>query len=130
MTGTTTSRLEVTPPELSRLQPQLLARSGDSRDDTSPTPLPGTDVMNTDNKTHVESSRLLHVSRPSSGPLTSKSPTSTSTSLSRTWGLVGHLHDRCSGRRGNGRRNDSIFAHRPRARCTAVATTSATTLHR
>jgi hypothetical protein len=62
--------------------------------------------------------------------LTSKSPTSTSTSLSRTQGLVGRLHDRCPGRRGNKISNDSIFAHRPWARCTAVATTSATTLHR
>jgi hypothetical protein len=53
MTGTTVSRLEVTPLELSRLWPQLVARSGDGRDDTSPTPLPGTDIMNVDKKTHV-----------------------------------------------------------------------------
>jgi hypothetical protein len=130
MTGTTASRLEVTPPELSRLWPQLVARSGDGRDDTPPTPLPRTDIMNDDKKTHVESPRLLRVSGPSSGPLTLKSPTLTSTSLSRTWGLVGRLHDRRSGRRGNRRRNDSIFAHRPGARCTAVATASATSLHR
>jgi hypothetical protein len=45
-------------------------------------------------------------------------------------GLFGRLHDRCSGRWGDGRRNDSIFAHRSRARRTAVAATSATTLHR
>jgi hypothetical protein len=32
--------------------------------------------------------RLLHVYGPSSGPLTSKSPTSTSTSLSRTQGWL------------------------------------------
>jgi hypothetical protein len=38
MTGTMASRLEVTPPELSRLRPQLMARSGDGRDDTPPTP--------------------------------------------------------------------------------------------
>jgi hypothetical protein len=54
MIGTMVSRLEVTPPELSRLQPQPVARSGDSRDDTSLTPLPGTDTMNVNRKTHVE----------------------------------------------------------------------------
>jgi hypothetical protein len=105
------------------------AQTGDGRDNTSPTPLPGTDAMNTDRKTHVEYLRLLHVSRPSSGPLTSKSPTSTSTSLSRTRGLVGHLHDRRPGHRGNRRCDDNIFSHRPWARCTTVATTSATTQH-
>jgi len=44
----------------------------------------GTGTMNVERKTHVESSCLLCISEPSSGPLTSKSPTSTSTSLSRT----------------------------------------------
>jgi hypothetical protein len=84
MIGTMASRLEVTPPELSRLQHQPVARSGDSRDDTSTTPLPRTDTMNVDMKTHLEYPRLLHVSGPSSGPKTSRSPTSTSTGLSRT----------------------------------------------
>ena len=65
-----------------------------------------------------------------SGLLTSKFPTSTSTSPSRTGGLVDRLHDRRPGRWGDGRRNDSVFAHRPKARRTAVAPTSATTLHR
>jgi hypothetical protein len=64
------SRLEVAPPELSRQQPQLVARSKDSRDDTSATPLPRTDTMNVDRKTHVEYPRLLRVSGPSSGPKT------------------------------------------------------------
>jgi hypothetical protein len=86
MTGTTASRPEVTPPELSRLWPQLVARSGDGQDDTSSTPLLGTDTMNTDKKAHVGSLHSLCVSGPFSGPLTSKSPTSTSTSLSRTRG--------------------------------------------
>jgi hypothetical protein len=86
MTRTMASRPEATPPELSRLQPQLVVRSGDGRDDTSPTPLPRADTMNTDKKTHVGYPRLLRVSGPSNGPLTSKSPTSTSTSLSRTRG--------------------------------------------
>jgi hypothetical protein len=84
MIGTMASRLEVTPPKLSRLQPQLVARSGDGQDDTSLTPLLGTDTMNVDRKTHVEYSRLLRVSGPSSGPQTSRSPTLTSTGLSRT----------------------------------------------
>jgi hypothetical protein len=44
--------------------------------------------MNADRKTHVESPHLLCVFGPSSGPLTSKSPTSTSTSLSRTRGWL------------------------------------------
>jgi hypothetical protein len=129
MTRTTASRLEVTPPELSRLRLQLVARYGDSRDNTSPTPLPGTNTMNVDRKTHMEYPRLLRVFGPSSGPLTSRSPTSTSTSLSKTWGLVGHLHDRRPGCWGNRRRDDSIFAQCSWARCIAVATTSATTLH-
>jgi hypothetical protein len=82
MIGTTASQLKVTQPELSWLQPQPVAQSGDGRDDTSPTPLLETDTMNVDRKTHVGYPRLLRVSRPSSGPQT-KSPTSTSTSLSR-----------------------------------------------
>jgi hypothetical protein len=68
MIRTMASRLEVTPPELSQLQPQLVARSGDGRDDTSPTPLPGTDTMNADTKTHVEYPRILRISGPFSGP--------------------------------------------------------------
>jgi hypothetical protein len=110
MTETMVSSLEVTPPGLSRLWPQLVAQSGDGRGDTSPTALPGTDTMNAGRKTHVESPHLLHVSEPSSGPLTSKSPTSTSTSLSRTRGLVGRLHDCRPSHRGNRRCNDSIFS--------------------
>jgi hypothetical protein len=68
MTGTTASWLKVAPPELSRMRPQPVARPGDGRDDTPPAPLPGTDLMNADRKTHVGSPRLLHVSGPSSGP--------------------------------------------------------------
>jgi hypothetical protein len=84
MIGTIASQLKVTPLELSRLQPQPVARFGDGRDDTSPTPLPRTDTMNIDRKTHVEYPRLLRVSGPSSGPQTLRSPTSTSMSLRRT----------------------------------------------
>jgi hypothetical protein len=86
MTGTTASRLEVAPTELSRLRPRPVARPEDDRDDTPPAPLSGTDLTNVDRKTHAGSPRLLHVSGPSSGLPTSKSPTSTSTSPSRTWG--------------------------------------------
>jgi hypothetical protein len=84
MTRITASWHEAAPPELSRLRPRLVAHSGDGRDDTQIAPLPGTDLTNADRKTHVESPRLLRVSGPSSGPPTSRSPTSTSTSPSRT----------------------------------------------
>jgi hypothetical protein len=80
----TASLREVRPPELSRQQLQPAARPGDGRGTTSTTPLPGTDIIIIDRRTHVEYRRSLHVSGPFSGPLTSKSPTSTSTSLSRT----------------------------------------------
>jgi hypothetical protein len=80
----TTSLREVRPPELSWQQLQPAARPGDGRGTTSTTPLPGTDIIIVDRRTHVEYRRSLHVSGPFSGPLTSKSPTSTSTSLSRT----------------------------------------------
>jgi hypothetical protein len=84
MIGITTSLREVRPPGLSRQQLQLAARPGDGRGSTSITPLPRTDIIIVDRRTHVEYRHSLHVSGPFSGPLTSKSPTSTSTSLSRT----------------------------------------------
>jgi hypothetical protein len=68
MTGITTSRHKVAPPELRRLRPRLVAHSGDGRDDTLLTPLPGTNLTNADRKTRAESPRLLRVSGPSSGP--------------------------------------------------------------
>jgi hypothetical protein len=80
----TASLREVRPPELSRQQLQLEARPGDGRGTTLTTPLPRTDIIIVDRRTHVEYRRSLHVLGPFSGPLTSKSPTSTSTSLSRT----------------------------------------------
>jgi hypothetical protein len=43
MTGITASRLEVAPPESSRLRPRLMAHSKDGRDDTLSAPLLGTD---------------------------------------------------------------------------------------
>jgi hypothetical protein len=84
MIGITASLREVKPLELSRQQLQPAARLGDGRGTTSTTPLPGTDIIIIDRRTHVEYRRSLHISGPFSGPLTSKSPTSTSTSLSRT----------------------------------------------
>jgi hypothetical protein len=63
-------------------------------------------------------------------PLTSKSPTSTSTSLSRTGRLVGCLHHRCPSHWGNRRCDDCVLAHRPQAGCVAMATTTTPTLHR
>jgi hypothetical protein len=80
----TTSLHEVRPLGLSRQRLQLAARPRDSRGSTSVTPLPGTDTTIVAKRTHVEYQRSLRVSGPFSGPLTSKSPTSTSTSLSRT----------------------------------------------
>jgi hypothetical protein len=84
MIGITTSLHEVRPPGLSRQRLQLAAQPGDGRGSTSVTPLPGTDTIIVDRRTHVEYQRSLRVSGPFSGPLTSKSPTSTSTSLSKT----------------------------------------------
>jgi hypothetical protein len=46
------SRLEVTPLELSRQQPQLVAQPGDDRDGTSATPLPRTGTTTIDRRTH------------------------------------------------------------------------------
>jgi hypothetical protein len=129
MIGITASRPEVAPPKLSRLRPQLVAHSGDGRDDTLPTPLPETDLTNTDRKTRSESLRLLLVSGPSSAPqLQGLQRRQVRARAGPEW-LVGRLHDRRPGRRGDERHNDSVFAHCPRARRTAVAPTSATTLH-
>jgi hypothetical protein len=75
---------EVRPLELSRQRLQLVALPGDGRDNTSTTPLPGTETTVVDRKTRVEYLRSLCVSGPFNGPQTSRSPTSTNTSLSRT----------------------------------------------
>jgi hypothetical protein len=84
MIGIMASLHEVRPPGLSRQQLQLAARPGDGRGSTSTTPLPRTDTTIVDRRIRVEYRRLLHISRLFSGPLTSRSPTSTSTSPSRT----------------------------------------------
>jgi hypothetical protein len=83
MTGITTSLRGVRPPELDRQQLRLVARPGDGRGTTTTTPLPRTDIIIDDRRTRVEYRRSLHALGPFNGPLTSKSPTSTSTSLSR-----------------------------------------------
>jgi hypothetical protein len=83
MTGITASLRGVRPPELSRQRLRLVARPRDCRGTTTTTPLPGTDIIIDDRRTRVEYRRSLHASGPFNAPLTSKSPTSTSTSLSR-----------------------------------------------
>jgi hypothetical protein len=70
--------------QLSRQWLQLVAQPGDGRDSTSVTPLHGTDTIVVDRRTHVEYLPLLHVSGPFSSPRTTRSPTSTNMSLSRT----------------------------------------------
>jgi hypothetical protein len=84
MIGITASLPKVKPPGLSQQRLQLAARPRDGRDSTSATPLPRTDTTIVDKRTRVEYLRSLHVSGPFSGPQISKSPTSTSTNLSKT----------------------------------------------
>jgi hypothetical protein len=83
MTGIMASLRGVRPPELSQQRLRLVARPGDGRGTMTTTPLPGTDIIINDRRTRVEYRRSLHASGPFNGPLTSKSPMSTSTSLSR-----------------------------------------------
>jgi hypothetical protein len=82
--GIMASLHEVKPQGLSRQRPQLAAQPGDGRDSTSATPLPRTGTTVVDRRTHVEYLCSLRVSGPFNGPQTSKSPTLTNTSLSRT----------------------------------------------
>jgi hypothetical protein len=70
-------------PELSRRQLQPAAQPGDGRGTTMTTPLPETDIIIADMRTRVDYRRSLCVLGPFNGPLTSRSPTSTSTSLSK-----------------------------------------------
>jgi hypothetical protein len=83
MTGTTASLRGVRPPGLSRQRLRLVARPGDGRGTTTTTPLPRTGIIIDDRRTDVEYRHSLRALGPFNGPLTSKSPTSTSTSLSR-----------------------------------------------
>jgi hypothetical protein len=84
MIGIMASLHEDRPLELSRQWLQLVAQPGDGRDNTSTTPLPGTGTMVIDRRTRVEYLRSLRVSRPFNGPQTSRSPTLTNTSPSKT----------------------------------------------
>jgi hypothetical protein len=84
MIGITTSLHEVRPLGLSRQRLQLAAQPGGDRGSTSATPLPETDTIIVNRRTHVEYQRSLRVSGPFSGPQTSKSPMSTNTNLSKT----------------------------------------------
>jgi hypothetical protein len=82
-TGITTSQHGVRLPGLSRPRLQLVAPPGDGRGTTTTTPLPGTDNVIDDKRTHVEYQHLLRASGPFNAPLTSRYPTSTNMNLSR-----------------------------------------------
>jgi hypothetical protein len=127
MIGITVPRHEVAPPMLSRLHPQLVAHSGDGRDDRLSTPLPRTDHTNADRNRRAQSPRLLHVSRPSSGPQLQGFQCRQVRGPGR---LVGRLHDCRSSHRSARGHNYNVFAHCPGAGLTAVALTSTPTLHR
>jgi hypothetical protein len=82
-TGITTSQHRVRLPGPSRPRLQLVAPPGDGRGTMTTTPLPGTDNIIDDRRTHVEYRHLLRASGPFNGPLTSRYPTSTNMNLSR-----------------------------------------------
>src|SRR6187455_3887051 len=86
-TGIMASQLGARPPELSRQRPQLAVLPGDGRGTTTTTPLPGTDIIPDDRRTHVECLPLLHALGPFNGPLTSRYPMSTNMNLSRIQGV-------------------------------------------
>jgi hypothetical protein len=83
ITGTMTSQHGVRLPGPSRPRLQLEAPPGDGRGTTTTTPLPGTDNIIDDRRTHVEYRHLLRASGPFHAPLTSRYPTSTNMNLSR-----------------------------------------------
>jgi hypothetical protein len=119
-----------TTPELSRQRPQLAVLPGDGRETTTTTPLPGTDIIPDDRRTHAECLLLLRALRPSNGLPTSRYPMSTNMNLSRIQGLASRLHHRCSSCRGVRRRDDRVLTHCPWARRAAMAATFTPTLHR
>jgi hypothetical protein len=84
MIGIIASLHKVRPLELSQRRFQLVAQLRDGRDSTLATPLPGTDITIIDRRTRVEYPRSLRVLGPFNGPQTSRSPTLTNTSPSRT----------------------------------------------
>jgi hypothetical protein len=82
-TRITTSQHGVRLPGPSRPRLQLVAPPGDGRGTTTTTPLPGTDNIIDDKRTHVEYRHLLRALGPFNGSLTSRYPTSTNMNLSR-----------------------------------------------
>jgi hypothetical protein len=82
-TETMASQHGVRLPGLSRPQLQLVAPPGDGRGTTTTTPLPRTDNIIDDRRTHVEYRHLLRASGPFNGPLSSRYPMSTNMNLSR-----------------------------------------------
>jgi hypothetical protein len=82
-TGITSSQHGVRLPGPSQPRLQLVAPPEDGRGTTTTTPLPGTDNIIDDRRTHVEYRHLLRASGPFNGPLTSRYPTSTNMNLSR-----------------------------------------------
>jgi hypothetical protein len=82
-TGTTTSQHGVRLPGPSQPRLQLVAPPGDGRGTMTTTPLPGTDNIIDDRRTHVEYRHLLRASGQFNAPLTSRYPTSTNMNLSR-----------------------------------------------
>jgi hypothetical protein len=83
-TGIMASQLGVKPPEPNQRRPRLAGLPGDGRGTTTTTPLPGTDIIPDDRRTHVECPPLLYALGPFNGPLTSRYPMSISMNLSRT----------------------------------------------
>jgi hypothetical protein len=82
-TGTMASQHGARLPGPSRPRLQLVAPPGDGRGTTTTTPLPGTDNIIDDRRTHVEYRHLLRASGPFNAPLTSRYPTFTNMNLSR-----------------------------------------------
>jgi hypothetical protein len=85
-TGIMASQLGARPPELSRQRPRLAVLPGDGRETITTTPLPGTDIIPDDRRTHAECLPSLHALGPFNGPLTSRYPMSTNMNLSRIQG--------------------------------------------
>jgi hypothetical protein len=82
--GIMASPLGVKLPEPNQRRPRLVELPGDGRGTTTTTPLPGTDIIPDDRRTHVECQPSLHALGPFNGPQTSRYPISINMNLSRT----------------------------------------------